>query len=221
MGVVHFTMLLRARFKLILIFVFTVFGMIFSPNYSYSDYEIKDIERKIKLRILPDYCAYTMFAPRAGSPNVDKYKEYFGKGWIHTHHYCWGLDKMLLASLNISVESQYKFYLNSALEEFQYVLKRVSHHFILKPEILSRQGMALSFLGRDVEAIHAFLSAMNLKPDYVYSYIELSKVYSKKEKKEEARKVLNRALGHSPDSLPLKQALAKFHRGKKKTRRSQ
>ena len=75
-GVVHFNMLLRARFKLILIFVFTVFGMIFSPNYSYSDnWEIKDFERKIKLKILPEYCAYMQVGPRAGSPNADRYKE--------------------------------------------------------------------------------------------------------------------------------------------------
>jgi hypothetical protein len=34
-GVVHFKMLLRARFKLILVFVFTVFGMIFSATTSW------------------------------------------------------------------------------------------------------------------------------------------------------------------------------------------
>jgi tetratricopeptide (TPR) repeat protein len=211
-GVIHFNMLLRAHFKLILIFVFTVFGMIFSPNYSYSDWEVKDFEKKIMLKIIPKYCAYMQLAPRAGSRNADRYKEYLGEGWRHTHHYCWGLDKMHLALLNVSVESQYKHHLRNAISEFHYVLKRVSDHFILKPEILTRQGMAWSLLGRDAEATHAFLSAIQLKPDYVYSYIELSKLYSKNGKIEEARKVLNSALEHSPNSPRLKPALAKLEK---------
>ena len=204
-------MLPRARFKLLLVFGFTVFGMIFSANNAFSDnWEINDFERKIKLKILPEYCAYMQGGSRAGSPHADRYKEYLGEGWRHTHHYCWGLDKMLLATLNIADDHQYKYYLGSALTEFDYVLKRVSDSFILKPEVLSRRGMALSSLERDAEATHSFLSAIQLKPDYVFSYIELSKLYSKKGKMKQAREVLNRALKHSPNSPRLKEALAKL-----------
>ena len=204
-------MLPNTRFKLLLVFGFTVFGMIFSANNAFSDnWEINDFERKIKLKILPEYCAYMQGGSRAGSPNAHRYKEFLGEGWKHTHHYCWGLDKMLLATLNIADDHQYKYYLGSALTEFDYVLKRVSDSFILKPEILSRSGMALSSLERDAEATHSFLSAIQLKPDYVFSYIELSKLYSKKGKMKEAREVLNRALKHSPNSPRLKEALAKL-----------
>ena len=205
-------MLLRARFKFILIFAFTLLGMAFSPNYSYSDWEVKDFERKIKLKILPEYCVYMQAGPQAGSPNADRYKEYLGEGWLHTHHYCWGLDKMLQAFLNVTVESQYRHYLNSAISEFNYVLKRVPNDFVLKPEILSRKGMALSFLEKDNEASHAFLSAIKLKPDYVFPYIQLSKLYSKNGENEEAGKVLDRALKHSPNSPLLKQALANLEK---------
>ena len=195
--------------KLTLILVLSVFGLMFSSNNTEA-YQVEDFERKIKLKILPEYCAYMQAGPRAGSPNGDRYKEYLGEGWHHTHHYCWGLDKMLLAILNVSVENQYRSYLSSAIEEFNYVLKRVSNHFILKPEILSRKGMALSLLEKDNEATHAFLSAIHLKPDYVFPYIQLSKLYSKNGEIEEARKVLDRALEHSPNSPLLKQALAKL-----------
>ena len=204
-------MLPRTPFRLLLVFGFTVFGMIFSANNAYSDnWEINDFERKIKLKILPEYCAYMQGGSRAGSSNAPRYKEYLGEGWRHTHHYCWGLDKMLLATLNIADDHQYKYYLGSALTEFDYVLKRVSDSFILKPEVLSRRGMALSSLERDAEATHSFLSAIQLKPDYVFSYIELSKLYSKKGKMKQAREVLNRALKHSPNSPRLKEALAKL-----------
>jgi tetratricopeptide (TPR) repeat protein len=208
-------MLPRAAIKLTLILVFVVFGIIFSSDYTEA-YEVKDFERKIKLKILPEFCAYMQRGTRAGSPNGDRYKEYLGEGWRHTHHYCWGLDKMLLAFLNATVENQYRFYLSDAIEEFNYVLKRVSDHFILKPEILSKKGVALSLLGKDNEATHAFLSAIHQKPDFVFPYIQLSKLYVKNGEIEEARKVLDRALEHSPNSPLLKQALAKLHRETKK-----
>jgi tetratricopeptide (TPR) repeat protein len=203
-------MLLRAAVTLTLILVFIVFGIIFWSDYTEA-HEVKDFERKIKLKVLPEYCAYMQAGPRAGSPKADRYKEYLGEGWIATHHYCYGLDKMLLALLNATVEIQYKHYLNSAIWEFDYVLDRVSNHFILKPEILSRKGMALSSLGRDAEAAHAFWSAMNLKPDYVYPYIQLSKLYSKKGEIDQVKRVLETGLKHSPNSPLLKEALSKLH----------
>ena len=152
--------------------------------------------------------------PRAGSPNAARYREWIGKGWNATHHYCWGLDEMLIASLNISDENKYSYYLGNAIGDFNYVLKRVSDHFILKPEILSRKGMALSLLERNVEATSVFLSAINLKPDFVYPYIQLSKLYSKKGEIKKAQEILDRGLEHSPNSSLLKEALAELHKKK-------
>jgi len=205
----YLTMLPRTNSNQILISVFIAIGILFFSDYSEA-HKVEEFERKIKLKILPEYCAYLQAGPRAESPDAARYKSYLGADWKHTHHYCWGLDKMLLASLNIPNKVEWRGYLASAVDDFNYVLKyTLGYHYILNPEILSRKGMALSLLGRDAEAANAFLSAIKLKPDYVFPYIQLSKLYSKNGEIEEARKVLDRALEHSPNSPLLKQALAK------------
>lgn len=71
--------------------------------------------------------------------------------------------------------------------------------------------MALSLLEGDNEAAHAFLSAIHLKRDFVFPYIQLSKLYSKKREIEEAQKALDRGQENSPNSPQLKKALAKLH----------
>ena len=202
-------MLLRTLFTLILILVFNVFGLIFSSNYIEA-YEIENFEKKIQSKIIPEYCAYMQLGIRSG-PKGDMYKQILGKWWTATHHYCWGLDKIYLAHKYYDKRG---FYLQSAIHEFDYVLKYVENPnstFILKPEILTKKAVALALLGRDDEAIRVFWSAINVKPDYVYSYIQLSKLFSKNGIKDQAQKVLEIGLENSPDSSLLKQALAQLH----------
>ena len=209
-------MLLGTPSTLTLILVFNVFGMIISSNYTEA-YVVKDFEKKIQLKILPEYCAYMQLGSRSDSPSLkgERYKQLLGKSWDATHHYCWGMDKFYLAFESYSNKARYTNYISSAIQDFDYILERSDSSFILKPEILTKKGLALSFLGRNAESIHVLHSAIKIKPDYVYSYIQLSMLFLKKGAKNKAQKVLELGLEHSPSSPILKQALAKLHIKKK------
>ena len=203
-------MLPKTIFKLTLIWFFLAFGMIFFSDYTEA-HRVEDYDRKIKLKLIPEYCAYLQSGPRAGSPDAARYRGYLGPDWKHTHHYCWGLDHMLLAFRSIRNKMKWRGYLATAVEDFNYVLKyTLGYPYILNHDILTRKGMALSMLGKDYEATHSFLSAINFKPDSVFPYIQLSTLYSKNGEIEKAQEILDRGLKHSPNSSLLKQALAKL-----------
>ena len=99
--------ILRLSFALSVIFMV--------PNISEAVYQIK------KMEMLPNYCRAVY--PNWDHPKAKYYKAYFGPiGWGGWHHYCFGLDKINLALLEKNKPNRRKYWLESAVSEFDFLL---------------------------------------------------------------------------------------------------
>jgi tetratricopeptide (TPR) repeat protein len=132
------------------------------------------------------------------------------------HHYCAGL--WLLAILNRThLPAPRDGYLKDALSEFAYTLKGCDDpNAPLKPEILTNQGRAYIGLKQYGNAATVLTEAIRRNPKYVAAYAELSGVFLLLNNREDARKILEDGLRHSPDSTFLKLKLERLGPSEKK-----
>jgi len=186
-------LIIISHLTLLIIFDFT------SP-ISVSGYEIKNIQSKVKAKLLPDYCLCAGYPPPACSAeNRSKYNMLYGDIFLHIHHYCWGLDK-----LNLHLQSG-KPTLNNVINEFDYVLKRKHSKQILQAEIWTKKGLVLLMLNKRIEAANSFYNAIKSNKRYIPAYIYLSQYLKSMGDNSSACKILKVGIKNNPDSSKLKQ----------------
>ncbi len=168
---------------------------------------------KVKTRQLPEWCMYTQGQTQYHSDNVrysqlyQKFIKTYGKGWIHMHHYCYGLDKFNLGFINWGDEQKRNFYFTDAIGEFDYVLSRSDSKFEFKPQVFVSKGRALSSLGNYAGAIITFKQVIQLRPNYAGGYMLIADQFILLGDKDKARAILQVGLTHVPDSPTLKKKL--------------
>jgi uncharacterized protein HemY len=103
--------------------------------------------------------------------------------------------------------------LESAVGEFQYMLRGCEDpNAPFKPEILTNLGRAYVGLKKYSDAVRVFTEAIRRNPKYVAAYVELSGVFVLLNSTEDARKILEDGLKHSPGSKVLKARLDRLGR---------
>jgi len=168
-----------------------------------------------EVAMLPRYCPYTqVFRDRVPGGNnaaeIHRWSNTIGPVFYAMHHYCVGLMKTNRALLIARTPQYKKFYLESSLEEFDYVIRHATSDFVLLPEILTKKGENLIRLGRASSAVLELLRAIELKPDYWPPYAVLSDHYKSTGNVDKAREVLEKGLSLSPDVKALKTRLAEL-----------
>jgi tetratricopeptide (TPR) repeat protein len=168
-----------------------------------------------EVMMLPTYCKYTqLYRDAVHPPNLEAqirhWRAVMGPIFHAMHHYCHGLLKTNRALLLAGNEQTKRFYLDSAITEYDYVLTRAPENFILLPEILTKKGEDQLRLNREAQAVETLEQAMKLKPDYWPPYTALADYYKAHGKPAEARKILEKALEHSPDAQAVKRRLAEL-----------
>jgi tetratricopeptide (TPR) repeat protein len=173
-----------------------------------------------EVALLPPYCPYTQLyrlTVKGGHVHeqIEHWTAIMGKTFHAMHHYCHGLLKTNRALLLATNEKTRKFYLDSSIGEFDYVINRAPPDFVMLPEIYTKKGENLLRLGREVEAMQALKKAMSLKTDYWPPYAVLADYYKEHGNAAQARTVLEKGLEHMPDAEPLKRRLAETARASK------
>lgn len=134
-----------------------------------------------EIALLPAYCPDTMGfnygdAYTNTSPRAAHWVGLMGKSFWAMHHYCWGLIKYRRATSGL-VPSQVRLgYLQSALNEWDYVLRNSSADFVMLPEIYLRLGETHVQLKSYGPASAAFDESRRHKPDYPPPYLRWAEV---------------------------------------------
>ena len=191
------------------------------PGYptNFDAYDVREIA------LLPKFCPYMQLfrerVPSGRNPEeIAHWQAVFGSTYQHMHHYCWGLMKTNRAVLLARDADVRRFYLQSAVQEFDYVIERTPAEFLLLPEILTKKGENLVRLGKGPIAIVEFERAAELKPDYWPPYAYSSDYYASVGEAKKAREVLEQGLSFSPDAPALQRRLTELDRAKDRGKRT-
>lgn len=169
----------------------------------------------LEISRLPSYCLDTeWFAGPKGtprqSPRAAHWEGLMGYGFWSLHHYCWALvslDRLQASSL---VGQMRNFAVHQIVSEYYYVLNNSPPDFILRPEVLVRMGEAELLRENYGAAYDAYFKARQLKPDYWPAYSQWAAVLIKAKKNNDARKLVEEGLIHSPESTVLQEMLRKL-----------
>lgn len=191
-----------------------------APGYpdSVEDYDAREVA------MLPAYCKYTaLFSAKVpGGNNVaemNRWREELGDTFRALHHYCWGLMKTNRAHYLARTKQLKTFYLNSSVNEFDYVLQRAPADFVLLPEILTKKGENMLELGNR-NGIAELERAIQIKPDYWPPYAALADFYERVKDRADAVDILEKGLAAAPGTKALQRRLTELKSGQALTSKS-
>ena len=182
-------------------------GLLFSPLAS-AQYRYDEVT----VARLPPYCrnAATYRDRIAGGNNpaeIERWLKVMGRGFIHIHHYCQGLQLTSFALFESKSKEDRNHALRLSIGEFDYVIARVDSTFSLLPEILTKKGQNLFRLEKEAQAITMLLKAIEVRSDYWPPYASLSDHYKEIGNLDEARNWLKRGLSASGGAKALERRL--------------
>jgi len=202
--------LLRSYFALALVANFCSFARAeFIPGYP----DNIDVHDARDMALLPKYCKYTQtYRDNVPGGNdrakIDHYYATLGPGFHAMHHYCNGLIDTNRAMLLATSERIRKFYLETSIQEFDYVIRNSPGDFVMLPEIYTKKGENLLRLGHARVAIETLQRAIEAKPNYWPPYAIMSDHYKKTGDTAKARDWLEKGLAVDPEAKALKRRLA-------------
>ena len=187
------------------------------PGYpeSVEGYDSRELAK------LPGFCIYTLAfrakLPAGNNPSeIERLTREMGPSFNNMHHYCWGLMKTNRAIFLARTQQDRRFYLGSAINEFDYVIQRAPPDFVLLPEILTRKGENLIRLDRGPEGMSELRRAIQIKADYWPTYAAMSDYYKENGEPAKAREWLEKGLTAAPDTRALTRRLAELDSAKSK-----
>ncbi|MGC2048957.1 MAG: tetratricopeptide repeat protein [Gallionella sp.] len=157
-----------------------------------------DWAKDSEISSLPQYCQARL-RKKHGSPEYKTWEGILGPNFVHTHHFCNGLN---LINRYYKALNQYDrhFYLNAAIKEFDYMINHAAPTYSLMPEVYLNRGFALSKLHRDGEAIVDLMKALKLTPRSPRSYITLADFYADRKLTDKALATVTEGLKYIPKS---------------------
>jgi tetratricopeptide (TPR) repeat protein len=173
-----------------------------------------------QLAMLPPYCKYTqVFRENVPGGNdaqqIERWASVLGAGnFHHLHHYCAGLENTNRALYFSSTKLDRDRELRASLNEFDYVLARVTPDFALLPEILTKRGENLLRLGSGPQGVLDLNRAIELKPDHWPPYAALSDYYKALGDVASARQWAEKGLSAAPGTKALQRRLSELGKTK-------
>jgi len=155
----------------------------------------------VELRSLPEYCQVKL-RQKPGDAGYNTWLNILGPDFIHTHHFCAGLN---FINRHYKARSVYdrKYYLTASLPEFGYMITHAAPTYSLMPDVYMSRATALSKLGRAGEALTDFQKAIQLNPKLPKAYAIVSDYYSDRNLKDKALAMISEGLKQVPDSKML------------------
>jgi tetratricopeptide (TPR) repeat protein len=150
---------------------------------------------------LPPFCKVKMQSDR-NSPEYKAWESTLGKDFLHTHHYCVGLN--FINRYYRSRSKQDKIYnLDNALDNMTYMVEHASPDYSLMPDVYLNRGLAYSLMNRKGEAVADMIKAIELDPQQVKAYNVLADFYAGTRQQGKALETVTDGLRHAPDAKSL------------------
>lgn len=159
-----------------------------------------------EMALLPEYCpdTQTMSAtdPR-GSEKAARWVAVLGNAFWGLHHYCWGLIHVNRANqAGVSALTR-RGHLESAINDYKYVIANAQADFVLLPELYLRIGDAYMELQGYASALDAYHRSRDSKPDYWPAYVRAATVLTRLNKNADAQALLEEGMLRMPSERAL------------------
>lgn len=157
---------------------------------------------------LPPFCKVKM---KAG-PGSEEYKQWesmLGPDFMHTHHYCAGLN-FINRFYRAKSELDKGFNIGSAKNNLQYMVDHAAPTYSLMPDVYLNLGIVNVLGGEPAKAITHFEKAISLNPRVARPYGELANIYEKLKDRARALDVVSGGLRHNPDAKGLQRRYAEL-----------
>lgn len=150
---------------------------------------------------LPPFCKVKMKSAQ-GSPDYTAWEQTLGKDFLHTHHYCAGIN-FINRSYRARSSQDKRFNLNSARGELQYMVTHADPGYSLMPDVHLNLGVVYSLSNQAAQAITHFNKAIELNPRQPRAYNALADYYAKTSQTTKALETVTEGLRHNPDTRSL------------------
>lgn len=150
---------------------------------------------------LPPYCQAKFTLPQ-GSPEWNAWRDRIGQNFIDLHHYCSGLN-FVNRYWSARNPKDRGFYLQNALNNFNYMVRAAKPGFALGAEVYSDRGALLKLMGKPGEAAKDFNQALSINPELVRPYLQLADLQVEGKETRHALETVTKGLRHVPDSKAL------------------
>jgi tetratricopeptide (TPR) repeat protein len=172
-------------------------GMLCTPAMALESGAITDAE----YASLPPLCKVRLTAGM-GSPEYIAWGQSLGKDFMHTHHYCTGLN---------SINRYYRarsaldkgFHLTNAAGDLSYMVGHASPDYSLMPDIYLNRALVYSLMKQHGKAVTDLTKAIKLDPRLAKAYNMLADYYSGTNQKSKALETVTEGLRHNPGTKSL------------------
>lgn len=150
---------------------------------------------------LPAYCQVKFNAPPQ-SPEWKGWRDRIGANYIDLHHFCAGINfvNRYWGARNARDRG---FYLQNAMNNFDYMVKAEKPDFTLRAELYSHRGEVFKLMRRPAEAVREFNHALSIDPRFVKPYLQLAELNVAGKSPARALEIVTEGLRHVPDSTAL------------------
>lgn len=150
---------------------------------------------------LPVYCQVKFNAPPQ-SPEWKGWRDRIGTNYIDLHHFCAGINfvNRYWGARNARDRG---FYLQNAMNNFDYMVKAEKPDFTLSAELYSHRGEVFRLMRRPAEAVREFNRALSIDPRFVKPYLQLAELNMAGKTPARALEIITEGLRHVPDSRAL------------------
>ncbi len=159
-----------------------------------------------EISALPAYCHAKLRASKT-STEVQHWKSVLGKDYVHVHHLCAARAFLIRAN---RMDENRGFYLNSALDNLDYMISHASQTFILMPEILYYKGYIYYKKKEYPQAVKFSEESIRNNKKYIKPYLLLADIYLKQNDIHNAEKIIKKAKELFPKSRAVKRRIKKL-----------
>lgn len=150
---------------------------------------------------LPPYCKARMKSGQ-GSSDYRMWEGTLGKDFLHTHHYCAGINFVNRYYRSRSPQDK-RFNLNQAQNNLQYMVTNADPGYSLMPDVYLNLGLVYSLMNQPAQAVTHYNKAIELNPRQPKAYSALSDYYVKTKQSAKALEVVTEGLRYNPDTKSL------------------
>jgi tetratricopeptide (TPR) repeat protein len=155
----------------------------------------------IELLRLPAYCQ-VKFNSSPQSPEWKGWRDRIGTNYIDLHHFCVGIN-FVNRYWGARIAKDRSFYLQNALNNFDYMVKAEKPDFTLSAELYFHRGEVFKLMRRPAEAVRDFNHALSIDPRFVKPYLQLADLSVAGKSSARALEIVAEGLRHVPDSKAL------------------
>lgn len=150
---------------------------------------------------MPPYCV-ARYKLAQGTPEWNSWRDRIGENFLDLHHYC-----NALTSVNrywgARTPQDRGFYLQRALNNFNYIVNAAKPDFALRAEVYSDRGELFKLMRKPGEAVKDFNQALAINPRLAKPYLQLADLHVAGKASARALETVTEGLRHLPDSKAL------------------